>query len=358
MSTAITDVRTATLTRSLPHPLRLGAMQVIDREYVGIQISTADGLTGTAYCLTRDAPIEQVITRLIRPRLSGAETSDPAVVWDQLLRGTAIVGRVGLVRKALGLVDIALWDIAAQRAEVPLWQLIGSDAAARQTVLVACYPDASRPLPEMVHEVAQYARDGWPLLKISRCPDRKLMRQLLEEVQAAIPPSELIIDVGFGWRDSDEALADMAAWGHPELAWLEDPLLPEDVQGCARVRQGISSRLGVGDEVTDPRVLTALMDEGGVDVLRLDIVAIGGITPSLEVIESARQRGILVSGHIYPEVTVHLGIGVETFDRQGNAYDPSAELIEGGPAFTPAGTSPPASPGLGFTLRGFEFGAA
>ena len=358
MAATVVAVETATVTLPLPQPLRLGAMDVLAREYAGIRITTAEGFTGTAYCLTRDAPVEQIITQLFSPRLQGADSSDPASLWDQLFRGTAIVGRVGLVRKALGLVDIALWDIAAQRAEKPLWQLLDAGDAPRETVLVACYPDASRRLEDLVEEITGYSRAGWPLLKISRSPDRDLMRDLLERVERAMAPgSELIIDAGFGWPDSSAALADLSAWGQPRLAWLEDPLLPEDITGCAEVSAGIHSPLGVGDEVTDPVVLENLMDHGGVDVLRLDVVAIGGITPSRGVIAAARRRQVPVSGHIYPEVTVHLGIGVETFDRRGNRYDPSAQLIAGGPTFEPGLAFPPTAPGLGFTLREFGFGA-
>lgn len=359
MAFEITAVETATVTLPLPRPLTLGAMQVINREYTGIRITTADGLTGTAYCLSRDAPLEQIITRLLSGRLQGADSTDPAALWDYLFRATAISGRVGLVRKALGLVDIALWDIAAQRAGVPLWQLLQTGDAERDCVLVACYPDASRQLAEMVEEIVDYGRAGWPLLKISRSPNQTLMRELLQRVQQELPAqSQLIIDAGFGWHNSAEALADMAAWGHPTLAWLEDPLLPEDITGCAEIRRGIHSPLGVGDEVTDPRVLIDLMDHGGVNVLRLDIVAIGGITPARKVIAAARERHVPVSGHVYPEVSVHLGIGVETFDREGNHYDPAAGLIDGGPGFAPGRVTPPSAPGLGFTLREFRFDPA
>lgn len=355
MSTKITEIQAATVSLPLPQPLELGAMQVVNREYVGILITTADGYTGTAYCLSRDAPVEQIITRLFRPRLQGADSNDPVALWEELYRGTAIVGRVGLVRRALGLVDIALWDIAAQRAGVPLWQLLDTGEKPRECLLVACYPDASRPLDEMVEEITGYARAGWPLLKISRSPDQALMRELLERVSGELGKSQLIVDAGFGWHDSTEALEDMAAWGHPSLAWLEDPLLPEDIAGCAEIRSGISSSLGVGDEVSDPRLLMDLMDHGGVNVLRLDVVALGGITPSMKVIASAHERQVPVWGHVYPEVTAHLGIGVETFDRQGNRYDPSATLIEGGPVFDPGRATPPATPGLGFRLRQFGF---
>ncbi|WP_258566961.1 enolase C-terminal domain-like protein [Microbacterium sp. Se5.02b] len=187
-------------------------------------------------------------------------------------------------------------------------------------------------------------------MKISRVADPGYMRDLLALLNSELPAQTgLIVDVGFGWPDADTALAEIAQWGDPRLTWLEDPLLPEDAAGCARIRRESGLAVSVGDEVTDPAVLHALVEEGGVDALRLDVVAIGGITPALEMIAWASARQVPVSGHVYPEVTAHLGIGVETFARGRNPYDPAPSFIVGGPSFE-GQVRPTDAPGLGFTL--------
>ncbi|WP_243228750.1 enolase C-terminal domain-like protein [Microbacterium sp. CIAB417] len=345
--TSIVSVATATSALPLPAPLRLGAMTVTRREYSAVRATDAHGNTGHAYCLSREAPMAQIVDRLIAPHALGADADDPGAAWERMLRGSAIVGRVGLVRRAIGLVDIAMWDIAARRAGQPLWRLLGVGDAPRPSMLVAAYPTPDRTPGEVADEVLEQAA-GWTTVKISRSPDPAYMRELIARITRDLPTGTgLVVDVGFGWRDADEALAEIVQWGDPELAWLEDPLLPEDVAGCARIRRETGMRLSVGDEVTDPAVLRALVEQDAVDVLRLDVVAIGGVTPALDLISWARERGVPVSGHVYPEVTAHLGIGVETFAREGNPYDPSPSLIRGGPLFT--GTvRPTAAPGLGF----------
>lgn len=355
----ISSVATATTVLPLPAPLRLGAMTVERREYTAVQVRDAEGRTGRAYCLSREAPMAEIVDRLIAPHVLGADADDPAAAWDRMLRGSAIVGRVGLVRRAIGLVDIALWDIAAQRAGRPLWQLLGTGDLARPSMLVAAYPTPDRTPADVADEVLAQA-EGWTTVKISRLPDPAYMRELIALIQTGLPAGTgLVVDVGFGWRDADEALAEISQWGDLELAWLEDPLLPEDIAGCARIRRETGLRLSVGDEVTDPEVLRALVDQHAVDVLRLDVVAIGGITPAREIIGWAQARGVPVSGHVYPEVTAHLGIGVETFAREGNPYDPSPSLISGGPHFD-GGIRPSDAPGLGFAFAEscFDFGKA
>ncbi|GED11799.1 enolase C-terminal domain-like protein [Cellulosimicrobium cellulans] len=416
----VVAVRTATTVVPLPQPLRLGAMTVERREYVGVRVvaQTDDGRTvaGESYALTREAPMAELVDRLVTPHVVGREVvasdgvaarASVGAAWDAALRGSAIVGRVGLVRRAIGLVDVALWDLAGRLAARPVWSLLDDGAALvgpaepgvggdkdapsravagsprdvspgaavavpRPAILVAAYPTPGRTARDVADEVLAHARAGWPLLKISRSPDRALMRDLLAILRAELPDvtgrptvagrSGVVVDVGFGWRDADEALADLDAWGvtgavgESALAWLEDPLLPEDAVGAARVRDASGLPLSVGDEVTDPEVFAHLAMLGALDVPRVDVVAIGGVTVADPLVRAWAARGMVVSSHVYPEVSVHLGgaagIGVETFDRSptGNPYDPAPLLVRGGPVFDGGHATPSAAPGLGFTL--------
>ncbi|MDQ4215105.1 mandelate racemase/muconate lactonizing enzyme family protein [Microbacterium sp. ASV81] len=347
--TGLAVIDTATAVLPLPAPLRLGAMTVTRREYSAVRATAADGTRGVAYCLSREAPMAEIVGRLVAGHAIGADADDPEATWERMLRGSAIVGRVGLVRRAIGLVDIALWDIAARRAGRPLWRMLGAGDGPRPSMLVAAYPTPERPPRAVADEVLAQA-GGWTNVKISRLPDPGYMRELIGILNRELPAATgLVVDAGFGWRDADEALAEIAQWGDPRLAWLEDPLLPEDVAGCARIRRASGLPVSAGDEVTDPEVLRALVDHAAVDVLRLDVVAIGGVTPAREMIAWAAERGVPVSGHVSPEVTAHLGIGVETFARGGNPYDPAPVFVRGGPDFD-GRVVPPQTPGLGFEL--------
>ena len=151
--------------------------------------------------------------------------------------------------------------------------------------------------------------------------------------------------------------------GRTPLAWLEDPLVPEDAEGCAAIRRECGHPVGVGDEVTHIATLRALLDAGALDILRLDVPAIGGITPARRVQELAADRGVPVSLHIYPEVSVHLaalrpGTLVETFDAEipgGNPLDPAHTLCDGGPGFRDGVAVAPEAPGLGFEFDWSRF---
>jgi len=351
--------RTASL--PLPAPLRLGSARIDAREYVGIRLEDEDGRAGCAYALTRGAPLAEIVERMLLPEVLGENVGTVAEAWDRMFHSTALVGRVGLVRKAIGLVEIALWDLAGKRAERPVWQLLGNDGAPRRAIVVACYPSPGRPVRDLVREVLDAAAEGWPLLKISRSPDARQMRELLSALDAELGgSSRVIVDVGFGWRDADAALRDLDAWRVPELAWLEDPFLPEDVDASATLRRRSGQRIGVGDEVTDPELLARLGEGGAVDVVRLDVVALGGFSPAASAMRHAHAAGLATSTHVYPEISVHLGTMVETFRRsiRPNPYDPSASLITDGPDFTAGEVTPTLQPGLGFGLDWSLFAGA
>jgi L-alanine-DL-glutamate epimerase-like enolase superfamily enzyme len=180
------------------------------------------------------------------------------------------------------------------------------------------------------------------------------MRRLFAILEDELPSGVgLVVDANFGWRTPAEALGDIAAWRPPRLAWLEDPLLPEEVVACARIRRDSGQRVGVGDEVTDPTLFDRLIDADAIDVLRLDVVAIGGITPARKIERMARERGLPVSCHVYPEIAVHLGADVETFHRGDprNPYDPLPAIIAAGPEFRAGEAIPSGNAGLGFELR-------
>jgi len=280
MSPRVTAVKTGTAVLPLPQPLRLGPLEIREREYAGVEVETDDGLVGSAYCLTRNAPVAACVERLVAPVVTGRE-ADPEARFEDASRATVAIGRTGLVVRALGLVDVALWDIAAQAAGLPLWRLLGGDAApAVPVMMVAAYPLADRSPESLAADVVRYGEAGYTLLKVARDPDPGRMRRLLEAAAAGLPAgARVVVDGGYGWRSSDEALAELAEWGETPLAWLEDPLVPEDAEGCGTIRRVGPHPVGVGDEVTHIATFRALIDAQALDVLRLivhPVLATGG----------------------------------------------------------------------------------
>jgi L-alanine-DL-glutamate epimerase-like enolase superfamily enzyme len=354
----VVSVAARTIVLDLPETLHLGALTIAAREYATVELETESGLRGKAYCLTRNAPVTACVERLVRPHVLGADSTDIGAIRQRCIRANVTVARTGLVVRALGLVDVALWDVAAQRAGAPLHAVLGRRAEPVPVTMIAAYPLAGRPPEQLAADVLAYAGE-YRLLKIGRSTSPPVMRRWLELVLDALPAStRLVVDAAYGWTDVEEALAETAGWPASELAWLEDPLVPEDVAGLVRLRRDSRHPIGIGDELAEKSTYERLLEAGVADVLRLDVVAIGGVSAGLEVLELASQAGVPVAFHVYPELSVHLATGlpgaiVEIFDPDvpgGNPLDPAHRLTSGRLELADGLALPPTAPGLGFEL--------
>ena len=112
--------------------------------------------------------------------------------------------------RAIGLVDIALWDIAAQAAGVPLWRHLGGTDPAAPVLMVAAYPLADRSPESLAEDVIRYGAAGYTLLKVARDPDPARMRRSSRPRRQGCPPRRSSSSTrGYGWRSSAEALAEL-----------------------------------------------------------------------------------------------------------------------------------------------------
>jgi L-alanine-DL-glutamate epimerase-like enolase superfamily enzyme len=346
----------------LPAPLLIGDLNIAAREYAFVQIRSAAGYVGKAYVLSHGLPVDAIINNLFRPVLVNQDSSLVAALWEECYRSTVAAGRVGVVMRALSLVDTALWDIKAQRAGMPLWQLLGGYRTELPAMIVAGYLTETRGPDEISEELVRYAEAGYTLLKIARSLDNTSMRRLLGLLLEALPATcGVVVDGLWGWRTAAEVERDLASWEVvPELgnrlAWLEDPFPPENVQLYKALSRAVSLPVGVGDDLTDAQVMRSLISEGCASVARVDALAIGGITAALRMTHFADINGVAISPHVCPEVHVHLGaalpgcVAVEMFDPAGNDLDVSYRFVTDGPKVSQGNIHAPTAPGLGFDI--------
>jgi L-alanine-DL-glutamate epimerase-like enolase superfamily enzyme len=354
----VAAVEAVAVTLPLPAPIRLGAAEIREREYALVRVTTSAGLVGSAYCLTRGAPICEALARLVAPSLVGCDSDAIEARWEQSYRATLLAGRSGVVMRALGLADIALWDIKGQRASMPVWRLLGGHQASVPALLVAGYPVAGGSLEALADDLVAYAESGHRLIKVARLADREAMAALLGSVASrAGGRVGLVVDAAYCWSTVTEALDESSSW-NAALTWLEDPFPPERVRAYARFRERCEHALAAGDEAAGSAT-GPLLDAGLLDVLRLDIPAVGGITPALRLMGRAAEAEIPVSFHIYPEISIQLAAAraqeaiVETFDTAipgGNPFDPAHTLTGSTLGMSDGRITAPDEPGLGFSL--------
>jgi len=357
-STGTTIVAVDAVCASFPleRPLQLGGLRIDAREFVFVTVETEDGHRGSAFALSRELPVAEVVRRNLAPLLIGSDGDAIEACVDRCMCATPAPARPGIWMRALSLLEIALWDVRGKRLGTPVWRLLGGHEPTVAVQLVAGYLTEGSDPRVLGERIGELSSEGFGIIKLARAKTPRLTRELLHASRNAIAPgTALVVDAAWCWRTVDEARTEIATWDAGDLAWLEDPLDPSAATACRRLRQTTGIRLGIGDEVTDSHVLLALLEVDAVDVLRADATALGGITALRHVCAHAATRGVPVSLHAYAEVHLHCAaawpgtLGVEVFEPDSAVY-PVSQFVHDMPRVTGGRMTAPETPGLGVSL--------
>lgn len=305
---AIAEVRAWACRFPLPEPFRLGRATLTARDYVVVRLRTAGGLEGAAFSLSRGAPLDAVLCELVAPPVLGLDAGRPGALEEAWRAAIPHHAPEGLALRARSLLEIAAWDVAGQAAGAPVWRLLGGARDAASAMLVEGYAIDGEQDEDFAQRIRAAADEGWAMIKLANLPDEPdRMTRRLERVRELVGPDVgLTVDVGFAWREADEAIRVARGWRELGLAWIEDPVHGHELELLARLRDAIETPIAVGDEVTSRRTAAALAASGAIDVLRADATCVGGLGGLLDVARHAREHGLGFSTHIYPELHRHV----------------------------------------------------
>lgn len=297
----ITRVRVATILHRLAVPIVFGSWVMRHREFALVRLDSESGKRGFAYCLTRDGPIAAIVARTIAPRYVGSPVDDPAGSFHDALWANNAVHAAGIGMRALSLVDVAAWDLAAKAAGQGMAHYLGGRPRAMPVTGIVGYPPSISP-QETVAQIARLWDEGWRRFKlpIAPTPDETIAR--LQAAREAFPDAWLGVDNNFYSKTAEDAIAFARRLEPLGLGWFEDIVPPGDAAMVARIRGAIRTPVAMGDEQGGSYHPQALLQFRAVDVLRIDATTNGGITRLRTVVEAARTAGVAVAPHMFPHV--------------------------------------------------------
>lgn len=341
----------------LETPVDLGIITVAHRDFVLIRVRTADGVEGVAYALTRGAPTDLVISDLLAPVLMGKDALAIDDRLDDMRRAMVTLGSVGIVGRAISLLEVCLWDIKAKTAGEPVWKALGGSGEPAEVLLVAPYSSPTETHDAYAERLAPLAAQRYALIKLYPLSDAEAMAERLAALRRILGDEvRLAIDMAWLWRTSEESIAAVRRWQEYDLTWVEDPHMADDWQTIKALTDAVSTPIAVGDEVSVRAVSEALVREHAVDVLRLDATTIGGLTVFSEVHELARSNGLRTAPHAYGEIHRHVvhawpDVGpVEVFPPRSPTWGVSTFLEELVLPDGEARIEAPTEPGLGLHI--------
>jgi L-alanine-DL-glutamate epimerase-like enolase superfamily enzyme len=352
----IASLASWTVDEPLTHAVDFGNMRFTSRDYTIVQLTDTEGRTGVAYGLARGAPVAAMVASLAMGVI-GREPEAGVAIWDELYARTITSGQRGVALRAISLIDIALWDLRARRAGLPLHALLGRRAERVAASVGGGYFRERRDREDIAAELAGYVAQGFGHVKIPAggLPAREEEAWVAAAREAVGPDVDLAIDTHWTWSDVRSARRVLERLEDYRLDWIEDPLWPEALPAAAELRRHLRTPIAIGDELSGRWAYQQMLEPRAADVWRLDITTVGGYTEARRILSLAAAWGISVSPHIYVELHVHLAasdasvIGVE-YVTPGSEIDLSHRFITRSLTPTSGWLDVPTEPGLGIEL--------
>lgn len=319
--------------------------------FLFVELATEQGHEGIGFSYSKRAggPGQFAHGQEIAPTLLGEDPSDIGRIWTKLVWAGASVGRSGLSTQAVAAFDIALWDLKAKRAGLPLAKLLG---AHRDTV--RCYNTSGgflhTPTGQLLENATASLASGIGGIKIKvGQPDGKEDLRRLTAVREHLGDDvPLMVDANQQW-DRPTAQRMGRAFEEFGLVWIEEPLDAYDAPGHAALAASLDTPVATGEMLASVAEHWELIRHGAADIIQPDAPRIGGITQFLKLATLAEQHHLQLAPHFAMEIHLHLAAAypaepwVEHFDWLEPLFNERLEIRDGRMRVS-------ARPGLGITL--------
>jgi L-alanine-DL-glutamate epimerase-like enolase superfamily enzyme len=279
-----------------------------DFELVTVRVRDREGAEGVGYTFTvgrNGGAIHAVLEREIAEIAHGHDADRIEWLWNRLWWDLHYGGRGGPTVLAISAFDIALWDLKAKRAGLPLWNFLGGNDPR-----VPCYAggiDLELTADELLKQTEENLAKGFRAIKMKvgrpkLSEDVTKIAALRDHLGAEFP---LMADANMRWT-VDQAIRAARAFRPYDLTWLEEPIPPDDVAGHARVVWEGGVPIAAGENLRTIWDFRHLIASGGVTYPEPDVTNCGGVTCFIKIAHLAEAFSLPVTSHGAHDITVHL----------------------------------------------------
>jgi mandelate racemase len=279
-----------------------------------IDVKTKEGIIGRSYLESYLKDAIRYIGPIILDHANMFKGSPvaPLDLYRKSMGRLHLLGRQGLTLIALAGVDMAMWDILAKAAGLPLAQLLGGSVGP-----VRAYNTNGLwliPLKRLKREAEELvAEGGFSGIKIRL--GRETLREDLEAIklvrQAVGDEINLMSDFNQGLK-LDEALLRCHGLDDQGLYWFEEPVVFDNFTQNAQLTRELKTPVQIGENIYGPRSFFEAVQAHAADYYMPDLMRIGGVTGWMGAAAVAAASGHPMSNHLYPEVSAHLLRATET----------------------------------------------
>ena len=267
-----------------------------------VEVFTDDGLVGIGNAALAPQATKQVIDLYLKPLLIGHDPWDIERLWQHMYRKTMAFGRKGIGMVAISALDIALWDVLGKSARQPVFRLLGGRTKTRIPVYASRL--YATELGKLAAEAKRYKDQGYRAMKLrfgwgpadgahGMQRNVELVRTVRESIGDDI---DLMADAYMGWNlDYAKRMLPLLESFH--LRWLEEPVIPDDVQGYAQLKSYARIPIAGGEHEFTLYGFRDLLEARAVDYIQFDTNRVGGITQARKIAALAEAYAVPVIPH-------------------------------------------------------------
>ncbi|MET3932601.1 mandelate racemase/muconate lactonizing enzyme family protein [Arthrobacter sp. OAP107] len=347
-------------TRLITVPLRRSwGADAPENHIIATSLFTDDGGAGHGFSWTPTIgpqAVKALLDHDIAPFITGLD-ANPEAVWDQLWKRLHEAGGGGLTTIAMAGVDLALWDLAARTAGVPVAALLGQRQESVE--VYGSGVNLHYTLEELVAQTERWVAAGHQAVKIKvGKPDLAEDAERVAAVRSVLGPDRrLMVDANQRW-DLPAALRALDVLGQYGLDWLEEPLRADDLSAYRRLRKQSPVPIALGENVHTIYRFRDFIEAEAVDIIQPNIIRVGGITPFRRIVELARANSIRVAPHLLPELSGQLALTLAEAVSVEDVEDASFEKLGILAGQSPVRIRDSRLYGTGLPGLGFSFTAA
>jgi L-talarate/galactarate dehydratase len=323
------------------------------RQLIFVELETDTGIIGLGLTYWHGAMAGALLAAVeaLAAHVIGEDPTRTEAVARRLVQvtGRTSANGNGMFHLAKAAIDIACWDIKGKAAGLPVAAMIGG-ARSRVDAYASGALLRGYSIDDLCATARRLLEMGFRQMKLQAGTesDEETVARVRAVRDAVGPDIELMCDVNQLWSVHRAHRLGLRLEEF-RLAWIEDPVAADDLEGLAFLARGLRTPMVAGEYVYGVQGFRPLLAAGAMDIVMIDVLRVGGITPWIKVAAMAEAFNLQVVSHRLPEIDVQLiagaanGLAVE--------YRPlTSGLFEEPPRLDKGQLVVPDRHGLGLTL--------
>jgi len=302
-----------------------------------VEIETDEGITGWGECFGPGniaLANKYIVEKVIQPLIIGEDPTNKEYIWHKVYNLLRDSGQKGMPIQALSGIDIALWDILAKKAKLPLYQLLGGKTNSKIPVYGYGMMLQKKSVEELCElfkkEANQIKEKNFKAMKMKVGLGPKEDLKLVSAVREAIGDDfKLMVDANHAYNKND-ALYVGRGLDEMEIYWFEEPVAPEDYDGYKELKERLKTNIAGGEAEFTKYGWNQLIKNNCIDIAQPEVCGLGGITEYLKVSALAQSNFIPIVNHVWGSalsVAVNLHLLTSLPDMPGGLF-PTKSMLE------------------------------